>query len=47
MLILAPLVTLANWVYEFEKWAVNDVENVIGEVYNISGKIIVKFIAIL
>ncbi|KAI7868692.1 P-loop containing nucleoside triphosphate hydrolase protein [Mucor mucedo] len=36
VLILAPLVTLTNWVNEFEKWAVNDVQTLIGEVYNIS-----------
>lgn len=31
------MVTLSNWTDEFEKWAVEGVENVIGEVYNITG----------
>lgn len=31
------MVTLSNWANEFDKWAVDGVENVIGEVYNVSG----------
>ncbi|GAA5795683.1 hypothetical protein HPULCUR_001045 [Helicostylum pulchrum] len=36
VLILTPMVTLSNWANEFDKWAVDGVENVIGEVYNVS-----------
>ncbi|KAI7903223.1 P-loop containing nucleoside triphosphate hydrolase protein [Cokeromyces recurvatus] len=36
VLILAPLITLSNWVNEFDKWSVN-MENVIGEVFTFSG----------
>ncbi|KAI9476342.1 MAG: P-loop containing nucleoside triphosphate hydrolase protein [Benjaminiella poitrasii] len=36
VLILAPLITLSNWVNEFTKWTSNT-ENVIGEVFKFSG----------
>ncbi|CAO0799489.1 unnamed protein product [Mucor circinelloides] len=36
VLIIAPLITLTNWVNEFSKWSVSDSENVIGEVFNIA-----------
>lgn len=36
VLILAPLVTLTNWEYEFRKWAVEDAGTYLGEVFNIT-----------
>lgn len=36
VLIIAPLITLTNWVNEFSKWAISDSQNVIGEVFNIA-----------
>ncbi|OBZ86999.1 Protein CHROMATIN REMODELING 20 [Choanephora cucurbitarum] len=36
VLILAPVVTLSNWVEEFAKWSVNDMDDILGEVYNFS-----------
>lgn len=37
ILIIAPLITLANWVNEFSKWSISDSQNVLGEVFNVSG----------
>ncbi|KAK4509141.1 uncharacterized protein ATC70_007491 [Mucor velutinosus] len=36
VLIIAPLITLTNWVNEFSKWSISDSQNVIGEVFNIA-----------
>ncbi|CAO3607453.1 unnamed protein product [Mucor fragilis] len=36
ILIIAPLITLANWVNEFSKWSISDSQNVLGEVFNVS-----------
>ncbi|GAN08532.1 conserved hypothetical protein [Mucor ambiguus] len=36
VLIIAPLITLTNWVNEFSKWSISNSQNVIGEVFNIA-----------
>lgn len=37
VLIIAPLITLSNWVNEFLKWSITNSENLIGEVFNMAG----------
>lgn len=46
-MLLAPLVTLANWVNEFHKWSVDNLESIIGDVYNISGTCLIFFFFLL
>ncbi|CAO3700142.1 unnamed protein product [Rhizopus stolonifer] len=37
VLILAPLITLENWVNEFRKWHVDGFSSILGQVFNFSG----------
>lgn len=42
VLILAPLITLENWVNEFRKWHVDGFSSILGQVFNFSGIFFLK-----